>query len=143
MRLQQPGTELAPATRNLHQLIRLAADNSMATAVKRNSFIVNEVPREFQIETDEKLLEPILNTLIGTVVSHTKHSCICIKAKRFEDIICVFIRENSAFGDFSVTENMKLVKLLAKTMNGSVSIRNMEDKFTTILLSFPNFPKAA
>jgi len=135
-----PNTSLP---KNLHQLVSLAVENSVLTAVQRNSFIVNDVPREFQIATDEKILAAILNSLLITVVNHTKHSCIRIKAKEYDDIICVFIRDNSTYSDYASTSNLEQVKLLAKKMNGNVSIRNMEDKFTSILLSFPNFPKAA
>ena len=80
----QPDPVMTSIPKNLHQLVGNAVDNSMPTAVQRNSFIVNEVLREFQIATDEKILATILNSLLSTVVSHTKHSCIRIKAKEYD-----------------------------------------------------------
>ena len=134
----------APAviSKNLHQLVGLAADNSMSTAVKRHSFIINEVPPEFKIATDEEMLSLILNSLVSTVVSNTEHSCIRIKANEYEDIVFVSIRDNSSYSANRMDNNMDIIKMLAKKMNGNVIVRNMEDKFTTILLSFPNFPIA-
>lgn len=138
----QAAAELASLPKNLHQLIGLIAGNSMPTAVQRNSFIVNEVPREFNIVTDEKILANILTRLVTTVVRNSKHSCIRIKAREYEDVIFVSIRDNS-FGTYPKTGNLEEIQLLAKKMNGHVSVENSKDSFTTILLSFPNFPKAA
>ena len=134
---------MTPITKNLHQLVSVAIGDLMPTAVQRNSFIVNEIPREFQIASDEKILATVLNSLLGGVVSHTKHSCIRIKAKEYEDVIFVSVKDNSVFSKYADIGNLKQVQLLAKEMNGSVIIRKIEDKFTSILLSFPNFPKAA
>ncbi len=139
----QPDNPITFIPKNLHQLVGLTTGNLMPSAVQRNSFIVNEVSRKFIILTNEKILSIVLNSLLSTVVSHTKHGCIRIKAKKHDDIICVSIRDNSSFSNYADTRSLEKVRLLAKKMNGSVSIRNIEDKFTTILLSFPNFTKAA
>jgi len=126
--------------RNLFQLVRIAADKSKLTAVQRNSFIINDVPRDFQIISDESILAAILNNLLSTVVSNTENSCIRIKATEYEDIISIYIRDNSSYSNYAVNANLEQAKILARKMNGSLTIRNMEEKFTTILLSFPNFP---
>lgn len=138
---EDPTITSTPIT--LHRLVSLAVGNSMPTAVRRNSFIVNEVPREFQIKTDEKILATVLDSLLSTIISNTKHSCIRIKAKEYEDMIFVSVRDNNSLGNYAVDGNLEEVKLLAKKMNGSVKIESIDDKITTILLSFPNFPKAA
>ncbi len=130
-------------SKNLHQLVDQAAGNSIPKAVKRNSFIVNEVPREFQVASNEKILATILNNLLSSVVSNSKHSCIRIKANVYGDIICLCIKDKSNFSDNTVNGKLDQVKQLVKKLRGSVIIRNMEDKFTTILLSFPNNPIAA
>ena len=129
-----------PVPGNLHQMVCFAASNSIPKAVQRNSFIVNEVAREFEIATDETILTTLLNNLLSEVVQHTKDSCIRIKAKEYDDIICVVIKDNSMFSNYSATGNLAKIKQLAKKMKGSLSIRNMEHKFTTILISFPTNP---
>lgn len=138
----KPQTELPIPfqPRNLFQLVRLAADKSKLTAVQRNSFIINDVPRDFEIVSNGNILTTILNSVVSTVVSNTEHSCIRIKATEYEDIINIYIRDNSSSSNYAVNANLEQAKQLAKKMNGSLTIRNMEEKFTTILLSFPNFP---
>lgn len=138
-----PDSVKTHSSKNLHKLVSMTAGNLIPTAVQRNSFIVNDIPRDFQIVTDEVILANILNCLLSTVVSHSKHSCIRISAKEYGDIIFVSVRDNGSFSDYTVSGNLEEANLLAKKMNGAVSIRDKQDKFTTILLSFPNFPKAA
>ena len=129
--------------KNLHGLVSLAASGLIKSAVQRSSFIVNEVPLEFQIATDEKLVSAIINSLLTIVVSNSAHSCIKIKANEYDDIISVSIKDNSSLTNYTNMNNIEEIQLLAKTLNGNISIRKLENKFTTILLSFPNFPKAA
>lgn len=138
-----PDSVITSNSKNLHRLVGLAVGNLMPTAVQKNSFIVNEVPREFLIVTDENLLASILDSLLSIVVNYSKHSCIRISAKEYDDIIFVSVRENGSFSSYADNGNLEHVKLLAKKMNGSVSFEKEEEKFTTILLSFPNFPMAA
>ncbi len=138
----QQGPEKMPHPKNLHQLVGVAVGNVLPAAVRRNSFIVNEVPRNFVIKTDETILSKVLDDLLSMVTSNSKHSCIRIKAKEYEDIIFVSVKDNNSLVDYKVSDNLEAVKHLARGMNGSVNIENI-DKTTTILLSFPNFPKAA
>jgi hypothetical protein len=129
--------------KNLHQLVDQVAGGSIPKAVKRNSFIINEVPRGFQVASNEKLLTAILNKMLSTVVSHSNHSCIRIKANVYGDILCFSIKDKSSFSDHAVTADLEPVKQMVKKLKGNVIIRNMEDKFTTILLSLPNIPLTA
>ena len=92
---------------------------------------------------DEKILGKVLEVLLSTVISNSKHSCIRIKAKEYEDIIFVSVRDNNSLSNYAENDNLQEINALAKKMNGSVSIQHIENKITTILLSFPNFPKAA
>lgn len=139
----QPDLSKTETSKNLHKLIGLVAGNTVAAAVKRNNFIVNDVPANFEIATDENNLAVVLNSLLSTVVSNTQHSCIRIEAKEYEDMMFVCVKDNSGFSNYDIDGNLKQVKLLAKNLNGTVTITNKEEKFTSILLSFPNFPKVA
>ncbi len=58
-------------------------------------------------------------------------------------MIFVYINDNSSLIDYSINGHLEEVQLLAKKMSGSVSISDKEEKITTLLLSFPNFPIAA
>lgn len=140
-------TQSDPSTtensKNLRKLIGLVAGNTIAAAVQRNNFIVNDVPVDFEIATDENNLAVVLNSLFSTIVSNTQHSCIRIEAKVYEDMMFIVVKDNSGFSNYNVDGNLKQVQLLARNLNGTVTITNKEARSTSILLSFPNFPKVA
>lgn len=129
--------------KNLHRMVSITASNLVKKSVEKRSFIVNEVPHEVLIETDEQVISTILNSLLATVIANSAFGCIRVKANEYDDIVCISIKDNGSLVNADFTDQMQEVQLLVKTLNGNVSIRSMENKFTTILLSFPNFPKRA
>ena len=118
----QQEQQMTSLPKNLHQLVGLLAGNSMPTAVQRNSFIVNEVPREFQIAADENILANVLQSLLTTVVNTSRHSCIRVQAKEYEDIIFVSVRDNTSINDYTENPNLEKAQILARKMNGNVMI---------------------
>jgi hypothetical protein len=135
--------EIASMPKNLHQLVSLAAKNARINATQRHSFIINEVVPGFQIATDEALLTSVLNQLLSTVVNNTNHCCIKVEAKEYDDVIFISVKDNSVFSNLPKAENLEHVKLLARKLNGNLSIAKLGNNSNSILLSFPNFPIAA
>jgi hypothetical protein len=129
--------------KSLHQLVNFAAASSRLAAVQRHSFIINEVTPGLQIVTDENLLAKVLNQLLNTIVNNTKHSCIRIAAKEYDDVIFVSVKNSSGFADLTVAPNFVQATLLARKLNGRIAINKNENNTNSILLSFPNFPIAA
>lgn len=137
----QDGSELIP--KNLHRLVGIIAGNSTREAVEKNSFIVNEVPHEFQIANNEKLLASILESLLATVVNISAGSCIRVRAREYDDIMFLSVRDNSSLESYTATGKLEEVQVLARQINGSIRIDRIDNKFTTISVTFPNLPKAA
>ena len=129
--------------KNLHRIVSLSAGNLVKKSAEKRSFIVNEVPHEVSIETDEKVISAILDNLLTNIISNSAYGCIRVKACEYDDIICVSIKDNGSLLNHDFIDNMDEIHLLAKSLNGNLSIRSLENKFTAILLSFPNFPKRA
>ena len=77
----QQGREKTPHPKNLHQLVGVAVGNVLPAAVRRNSFIVNEVPRNFVIKTDETILSNVLDGLLSIVTSNSKRALNWIENK--------------------------------------------------------------
>ena len=137
----QEGSEMIP--KNLHQLVGIIAGNSIREAVEKNSFIVNEVPHEFQIANNEKLLASILESLLATVVNISAGSCIRVRAKEYDDIMFLSVRDNSSLESYTANDKLEEVQVLARKINGSIRVERIDNKFTTISVTFPNLPKAA
>ena len=129
--------------KNLHQLVGIIAGNSIREAVEKNSFIVNEVPHEFQIANNEKLLASILESLLATVVNISAGSCIRVRAKEYDDIMFLSVRDNSSLESYTANDKLEEAQVLARKINGSIRVERIDNKFTTISVTFPNLPKAA
>lgn len=145
MKIYPDSTLSAPETapKTLDYLVSLLATSVLPTAVRRKSFIVNEIPREFHIAADENMLASVLGSLLHTVVTHTENSCIRIAAKEYGDIILVHLKDSSNFNNYAVANDLQQVQALAKKMGGCVSITSRREENTVIAFSFPNIPQAA
>jgi len=129
--------------KTLDYLVNLLATSVLPTAVRRKSFIVNEVPHEFRIVADENMLASVLSGLLQTIVTHAENSCIRIAAKEYGNVILVHLKESGNFNNQAIANDLQQIQLLAKKLGGCVSISNRREENTTIAFSFPNLPHAA
>ena len=135
---------IPPTTpKTLDYLVSLLATSVLPTAVRRKSFIVNEVPGEFYISADENMLASVLSSLLHTVVTHTENSCIRIAAKEYGNVILIHVKDSSNFNNYAVASDLQQIQALAKKMGGCVSITSRREENTIIAFSFPNMPHAA
>lgn len=136
----QPSLIAAPKT--LDCLVSLLATSVLPTAVRRKSFIINEVPHEFFIATDGNMLASILSGLLQTVVTHAENSCIRIAAEGYGNIVLIHLKDSGNFNNRPVANDLQQVQQLAKKIGGCVSISNQREEMT-IAFTFPNLPQAA
>ncbi len=138
------GNPAEPTTKKtLDQLVSILAAGSLPAAVRRKSFIVNDVPRAMFISADENLLATVLGTILHTVINHTENSCIRIAANVFDDIVYVQMQDSCSFSSDAVAGDLQQVQTLAQKMGGHVSLNRKREKVTSIAFSFPNLPQAA
>jgi len=143
MKSHHPNSALSTTPKTLDYLVGLLATSVLPTAVRRNSFIVNEIPGKFYIATDENMLASVLSSLLHTVVTHTENSCIRIAAKEYGNVILVHMKDSRNFNNYPVANDLQQIQALAKKMGGCVSISSRRDENTIIAFSFPNIPHAA
>jgi len=139
----QPNSTLSTTPKTLDYLVSLLATSVLPTAVRRKSFIVNEIPGEFYITADENMLASVLSSLLHTVVTHTENSCIRIAAEECGNIILVHMKDSSNFNNYPVANDLEQIQALAKKMGGCVSVTSRREENTVIAFSFPNMPYAA
>jgi len=131
-----------PTTKTLDQLVNLLATSALPAAVRRKSFIVNDVPERLAIEADENILASVLGSLLHTVVNHADNSCIRINAKENGNNILVNVKDSSN-NYYSLAGDLQQVQQLAQKMSGYVSVSDRKEKSVTIAFSFPNLAKVA
>ncbi len=127
-----------PAPKTLHQLVKLLAANARPSALRTNSFIVNEVPNELMIITDENILATVLSRLLYSFVNHSENSCIRITANEYEDIIFVHMKSTRGFNNEAIDSDLQQAQSYAKKMNGNIGLSRDDNKVTGIVFSFPN-----
>jgi len=131
-----------PATKTLDELINLLATSALPAAVRKKSFIVNDVPEKLAIVADENMLASVLSSLLHTVVNHADNSCIRIGADVQGNNVLVNVKDSSN-NYYSLANDLELVQQLAQKMCGYISVSDRQEKSVTIAFSFPNLANVA
>lgn len=126
------------ADRNLSQLVKQLAKSSTPAAVRRGSFIVNDVPGHLDIAADENMLASIVGGMLNTVVNHAENSCIRIDARTHGNLVLVEVKDCSSFNSYAVASGIQQFQPMAEKMGGYLSITRHREKVMTIAFSFPN-----
>ncbi len=127
-----------PTPKTLHQLVKLLANNARPSALRSNSFIVNEVPNELMIITDENILATVLSRLLYCFVNNAENSCIRVTANDYDDIIFVNMKSTRGLNNEAIDSDLQQAQAYAKKMNGNVGLTKDDDKVNGIVFSFPN-----
>jgi hypothetical protein len=107
-------------------------------AAKRSSFIINDVPPEFYIHTDHPLLERTLGSLLTSVISRSRNSCIRVSAKRYKNIVLLRIKDNKGNFSYDLEKGLCNSQLMAEQLGGCIVANDLRKKTATITLTFRN-----
>ena len=128
----------------LHVIVDRISISSISSATQRHSFIVNDVPADMQVTTDENMLATVLGSLLNTIITHSKNCCIRVSAKLFGKVALIQLKETHSFNDESFNGNIRQLQNLAEKIGGTISICRDRSKETTVVFSFANdIPLAA
>ena len=129
--------------RTLQELVDKLVTGELSAALQKESFIVNEVPGELVIATDENMLAGVLRGLLHTVVSNARNSCIRVAAKVYGDIVLVHVRDTRRANSKTIMEQLGKIQSLAEKVVGCVTVCNQQEETITLAFSFFNGTKAA
>ncbi|HSU28905.1 MAG TPA: hypothetical protein VLJ68_11015 [Chitinophagaceae bacterium] len=136
------GTMVVEETKTLDQLISLLATGALPTAVRRKSFIVNDVPKSFPITTDENTLATILGGMLHSVVNQSMSSCIRVAATQSGSKVLIQMHDSSIRNVHALISQLQEVQPLADTIGGLFSIGEYE-KTGAVGFSFMNLNSVA
>jgi len=134
----QTETDLQSGPQSISQLVKLIAANARPSAMRHNSFIVNEVPPDFKILTDENILATVLSRLIYCLVNDAVNSCIRVSAKEYDDIVFVYMKSTHGVDNDAIDNELQQAQAYAKKMNGNIGLSREDEKVNGIVFSFPN-----
>jgi K+-sensing histidine kinase KdpD len=138
-----PATQAKPVTNSLYSIVNLIAASMEHTANDNKSFIVNDVPEDIVIDTDEQLLASVLSNLMSEVIMHTRDGCIRITAKLFRNVVLLHVKNDGSLNYDSVSQKMTRMQAQAEKLGGFVGFTSYRNKLTTIAFSFMNKQIAA
>jgi hypothetical protein len=106
----------------LHQLVDKLIVGLLPATVSRKSFIVNDVPPQVTVHTNEDTLSLILSTLLTRAVTSTQSQCVRVDADETGD--CTVIKLKDRTGSFysAVCHSLKQEQLMAEKIGGFISI---------------------
>ena len=122
----------------LHLMVNRISASSLPVAIQRHSFIVNDIPADLLVHTDEHMLAAVFGSLLNTVIIHTENSCIRVSAKLYGKVVIINLKETHQPVIPSLALNLRQVQQLAEKIGGSISISSDSTRSTTIVFSFVN-----
>jgi hypothetical protein len=122
----------------LKPLVSQLVKNLLPWAVRNKSFIVNDVPAEFNYLADSDPVIQVLTGLFNTFITYASDSCIRISAeKMFGNMVQVTVQDNNSNHTYAVACALQKVVPLAEKLGGHLNISNRRQKITTISFIFP------
>ena len=119
----------------LHQLIDQLMTGLIPLTVARKSFFINDVDREFCLQSDEHVLAFVLGNLLSGAVNGSENVCIRVETVLNDECIQIRVRNNGSYFQNTVTGHFSQVVKAAKQLGGNISIYNQQHQGTTITLS--------
>jgi hypothetical protein len=118
--------------------------SSVLPAASRNdSYFVNDIPDDLDVDTDSELVASILGGMLSAVAKHAKNSCIRLSAKIYHNVILVHVKDCNSSHNYDIYSGLQGLMPLAEKIGGFVGVSSHRQKVTTVAFSFPNLPAAA
>lgn len=109
-------------------------------ALDSHHFIVNEVPKNLLVKTDNRIIVGLFNGLLQSVINHSKNSYIRISAKVYTDILILHVRDYNIMGLSSGVYQLQHLDPLVKKVRGFLGVTSHRQGESTVALSFLNLP---
>jgi hypothetical protein len=138
-----PEPQAITLTSSLYNMVDTIAASMEFAANHNKSFIINDVPEDILIDTNEDLLASILGSLMKEVIMHTDNGCIRITAKLFGNVVLLHVKNDGSLNYDSVSQKMNRMQAQAEKLGGFVGFTSYRNKLTTIAFSFMNRQIAA
>jgi hypothetical protein len=132
-----------PITGGLRGLASDLISTVSSTALRNESFFVNDIPDDLDIDTDPQLVASVLGGMISTLAHHAKNSCIRLSAKIYHDVILVHVKDYNSSHNYDIYNGVQGLMPMAEKIGGFVGVSSHRHSVTTVAFSFPNLPAAA
>jgi signal transduction histidine kinase len=127
----------------LKTLISQVMNSLIPLAVRRRSFLINEIDPEIKLHADRDMIAYVLGDVLVKAIHHTDNDCIRISADVYSNIVLVKINETGQRPYTTIAVSMEQLQPLAEKLGGSISVNSRPDHGVTVALTFFNGSRAA
>lgn len=124
---------------SLQSMINHLLRHSLSDLLRNSdSSVMNEIPADLYLATDDKKVAPVITELLSKVLSNSKKGRIHLRADRFRDNIILEIQDESNYNGYALENSISSIEPLARTVGGYISMKGNHQLETTISFSFPD-----
>ena len=128
---------------SLHSLMGSLLPGLQQTAVRTNSFFVNDIPVHILISADRNIVSSVVANLLRIVSRNADSSCIRVSAKAYHNVVLMQVRDSNTRNNYAISASLSQVEPLIGKIGGFIDINNHRQRSTTIDFSFSNIPGVA
>lgn len=121
----------------LQQLIDGLVGNSLPTAMRKGSVVVNEVGRGVVLRSLDYRLTGLLDLLLNTVIENSRSGDIHITAERRNQELVLYIQERNNYNGYALSFSIGALADDAAIIGGRLEMQSPSKLTTTISLSLP------
>jgi hypothetical protein len=123
---------------SIHQLVNKLQANLLPYAVKKRSFIINDVEEDLCVAADENVLSFIVGGLLSNTIFGRPGSCIRIEAVTNEQGVQLKIRSNGSFAYSSTMYSLGNIMDAARQVGGNIGLISESNSGMAIVFSMTN-----
>lgn len=116
-------------------LVKELMNSFIPLAVRKRSFIVNDVDPAFHLCADQHILAFVLGNLLSNAITTTSNVCIRVEAVKKSEGIQIGVRISAANYYSTVTANFSQAMEAARRLGGNIHIYNQRNEGMVVFLS--------
>ena len=105
----------------------------LPAAVRKNSFIINDIPNSFVIDADEQIIASLLTGFVEEGITNSYNNCIRIGAKFSGNFVVLCIKETNHSSSYNQLQNFQSQ---IEKVGGHIGIAYEKGNVTTLTLCF-------
>ena len=130
--------EKPAATSPLTDVVDSIVTTLLPKATLNRSFFVNDIPDRFQLGENSEAITSVIGSLLSTVVSYAKESCIWLSAKLYGNVILVHVKSSNGFHCRTIEARIRHLQLLAEKSRGALGLTTWQNHVTSLTFGFSN-----
>jgi hypothetical protein len=136
--LSDDAAGMGNAGTSLSLIVKQVCLSLMADANCSQTTLTTEISPELQLPQSVKEIEPVICSLLESLVSCAKNGRIHISAERFRDLIVLQFEEHNNYNGYALEYSVQALQPLARRVGADLTMKDQQKLHTTISLSFLN-----